>query len=93
MLVLAGDVWARGILARRLPTSLHGRILTAGGGPAPQTGRALLEGQLDRLFTGRMTSHDRALVGTGAELILVREEQVNLHEGVGVLLRYADRTA
>ncbi|MGW1376673.1 baeRF2 domain-containing protein [Streptomyces sp. NPDC002446] len=32
----------------------------------------------------------RALVGTGAELVLVPEEQLTLHEGVGVLLRYAD---
>ncbi|MGW2631564.1 baeRF2 domain-containing protein [Streptomyces chattanoogensis] len=62
VLVIAGDVWARGILARRLPKSLQGRILTAGGGPAPQAGRALLEDHLDRLFAGRITSHDRNLL-------------------------------
>jgi hypothetical protein len=32
----------------------------------------------------------RALVSTRAELVLVPEEQLRLHEGVGVLLRYAD---
>ncbi|WP_310725008.1 hypothetical protein [Streptomyces sp. N2A] len=171
-LVLAGDTWARGILARRLPTHLRSRLATAEGGGQPEPGRALLEGQLDRLFSGRMAAHDRtlletfmarrahdgacaeglaaavaalqrgqvsalflnnhpesplrlwvgpepgqlaltesdlrvygvttvreeradaaltrALVGTGAELVLVPEEQLRLREGVGVLLRYAD---
>lgn len=172
MLVLAGDVWARGILARRLPRYLRGQIATVGGSTAPQPGRALMEQQLDGLFSGRMAAHDRellgaflaqrahdgasaeglvgtvsalqrgqvralflnnhpestlrlwvgpepgqlalsedelrsygvrsvraeradaalvrALVGTGAELVLVPERQLRLREGVGVLLRYAD---
>ncbi|ALO92382.1 hypothetical protein SHL15_1205 [Streptomyces hygroscopicus subsp. limoneus] len=32
----------------------------------------------------------RALVGTGAELVVVPEQRLRLFEGVGVLLRYAD---
>lgn len=173
MLILAGDTWARGILARRLPKHLRGQITTVAASPAPQPGRALMEQQLDRLLSGRMAAHDRALlgaflaqrahdgtsaeglaatvsalqrgqvralflnnhpesplrlwvgpepsqlaltenelhsygirtvreeradaaltralVGTGAELVLVPERQLRLHEGVGVLLRYADR--
>lgn len=171
-LVLTGDIWARGILARRLPKHLRRRLFTVEAGSAPQPGRALLEEQLDRVFTGRMSAHDRALldaflaqrahdgasaeglaatvaalqrgqvkalflnhhpesplrlwvgpepsqlalvegdlrsygvesvleeradaaltralVGTGAELVLVSEQRLRLDEGVGALLRYAD---
>ncbi|TJZ44517.1 hypothetical protein FCH28_29685 [Streptomyces piniterrae] len=180
ILVLAGETWARGILARRLPGYLRARLTTAERGAAtergaePPPGRALLEEQLDHLLSGRMAAHDRALlgaflsqrahdgaiaeglaatvsalqrgqvralflnnhpespvrlwvgpepsqlavtedelrsygvrtvrreradaaltralVGTGAELILVPEDQLRLHEGVGVLLRYTDPT-
>lgn len=171
-LVLAGDVWATGILANRLPKHLRGRLTTVEAGATPLPGRALLEDQLEAVITGRMAAHDhvllasflaqqarggasaeglaatvsalqrgqvkalflnnhpesplrlwvgpqpehialtendlrtygvqaprqeradaaltRALVGTGAELVLVPEERVKLHEGIGVLLRYAD---
>jgi hypothetical protein len=169
--VVAGDVWARGILVRRLPNPLRGRVVTVEGAGESRPGRALLEHRLDSLFSGRMAEHDRsllaaflaqrardgasteglaaavsalqrgqvkalflnsppesplrlwagpepsqlalteqelrsygvqdvreeradavltrALVGTRAELVLVPEQQVRLHEGVGALLRYA----
>jgi len=172
ILVLAGDTWARGILARRLPESLRGHVLTVQGVAEPQPRRALLEHQLHHLLSGRMAAHDRillgaflaqrahdggsceglsaavsalqrgqakalllndhpesplrlwvgpepgqlaltedellsygvrdvrreradaaltrALVGTGAELVLVPERQLLLRDGVGVLLRYTD---
>ncbi|MER6524055.1 hypothetical protein [Streptomyces sp. NPDC001508] len=61
--VVAGDVWARGILVRRLPVSLRGQTVTVAGVDASQPGRALLEGQLDDLFRGRMAARDRALLG------------------------------
>jgi len=32
----------------------------------------------------------RALVGTGAELVVVEREELSLEDGVGVLLRYTD---
>ncbi|MFF4573907.1 hypothetical protein [Streptomyces sp. NPDC001410] len=169
---MAGDVWARGILVRRLPPALRGRVFTLEGAGESRPGRALLEYRLEILFSGRMAEHDRsllaaflaqrahggasaeglapavsalqrgrvkalflnnhpesplrlwagqepgqlalteqelrsyglqdvreeradavltrALVGTRAELVLVPEQQVRLHEGVGVLLRYAE---
>ncbi|MFJ9865844.1 hypothetical protein [Streptomyces sp. NPDC101165] len=172
--VVAGDMWARGILVRRLPPALRGRVCTLEGAGESRPGRALLEHRLESLFSGRMAEHDRsllaaflaqrardgasaeglapavsalqrgrvkalflnhhpesplrlwagpepgqlalteqelrsyglqdvreeradavltrALVGTRAELVLVPDEQVRLHEGVGVLLRYAERT-
>ncbi|MCK7626571.1 hypothetical protein MUU72_26305 [Streptomyces sp. RS10V-4] len=172
-LVLAGDTWARGILARRLPARLRGRLTAVGPGGAPRPGRALLEHRLDELFSGRLAARDealvdafltqralrgaaaeglpatlaalqrgqvgalfaserrapppdlwvgpepaqlaltegelrsygvgpvrrehadaalaRALVGTGAELVLVPERRLRLRDGVGALLRYADR--
>ncbi|KUL38959.1 hypothetical protein ADL22_16485 [Streptomyces sp. NRRL F-4489] len=171
-LVLAGDTWARGILARRLPARLRGRLTAVGPGGAPRPGRALLEHRLDGLFNGRLAAHDealldaflaqraqrgaaaeglpatiaalqrgqaaalfvnerreppaalwvgpepaqlaltegelrsygvgpvrreradaalaRALVGTGAELVLVPERRLRLRDGAGALLRYAD---
>ncbi|AVH55198.1 MULTISPECIES: baeRF2 domain-containing protein [Streptomyces] len=170
--VVAGDVWARGILVRRLPTPLRGRVITVKGAGESRPRRALLEHRLESLFSGRMGAHDRsllaaflaqrahngasaeglapavsalqrgqvkalflnnhpesplrlwagpepsqlalteqelrsygiqdmreeradavltrALVGTRAELVLVPEQQVRLHEGVGVLLRYTE---
>ncbi|MFE7233690.1 baeRF2 domain-containing protein [Streptomyces sp. NPDC002405] len=168
--VVAGDVWARGILVNRLPPSLRGHVTTVEGTGESVPGRALLEQRLDSLFSGRMAAHDRglldvflaqrahggataegisatvsalqrgrvkalflnnhpesplrlwvgpepgqlalteeelrsygvqdvraeradaaltrALVGTRAELVLVPERELRLHEGVGVLLRY-----
>ncbi|MFC3575850.1 hypothetical protein ACFOZ0_21720 [Streptomyces yaanensis] len=170
--VVAGDKWARGILVRRLPSTLRGQVTTVEGAGESQPGRALLEHRLEDLFSGRMAAHDRALlgaflaqraraevsaeglsatvsalqrgrvkalflnnhpesplrlwvgpepgqlalteqelrsygvqevrderadaaltralVGTKAELVLVPEGQLRLHEGVAVLLRYAD---
>ncbi|WP_432072992.1 hypothetical protein [Streptomyces wuyuanensis] len=170
--VVAGDVWARGILVHRLPASLRGQVTTVEGAGESEPGRALLEQRLDSLFQGRMAAHDRALldaflaeraregasaeglgpaasalqrgrvkalflndhpespfrlwagpepgqlaltetelrsygvrdvreeradaalaralVGTRAELVVVPERELRLHEGVGVLLRYAD---
>ncbi|MGW3951240.1 baeRF2 domain-containing protein [Streptomyces sp. NPDC004752] len=170
--VVAGDVWARGILVRRLPVPLRGQVATVERTGEPQTGRALLEQQLDGLFRGRMAVRDRALlsaflaerahdkaaveglaaavsalqrgrvkalflnnhpesqlrlwvgpepgqlalteeelrsygipevdeeradsalaralVGTGAELVVVPERELRLREGVGVLLRYGE---
>jgi hypothetical protein len=169
---VAGDVWARGILVRRLPAPLRGRITTVEGAGRSEPRRALLEHRLESLFSGRMAEHDqsllaaflvqrprdgasaeglaaavsalqggrvkalflnnhpesplrlwtgpepsqlalteqelrsygiqdvgreradaaltRALVGTKAELVVVPQQHLRLHEGVGVLLRYAD---
>ncbi|MFB7511236.1 baeRF2 domain-containing protein [Streptomyces broussonetiae] len=60
--VVAGDVWARGILIRRLPAALRGRAITVEGVGESEPGRALLEQRLTSLFTGRMAAHDRALL-------------------------------
>ncbi|MEE1767455.1 hypothetical protein PUR34_04490 [Streptomyces sp. JV185] len=60
--VVAGDVWARGILIRRLPVSLRGRVTTVEGAVESEPGRALLEQRLESLFRGRMATHDRALL-------------------------------
>ncbi|WP_369225973.1 hypothetical protein AB5J52_34445 [Streptomyces sp. R39] len=59
---VAGDVWARGILVRRLPAALRGRVTTVDGAGESEPGRALMEQCLERLFTGRMAAHDRALL-------------------------------
>ncbi|MFE1310682.1 hypothetical protein [Streptomyces sp. NPDC058755] len=42
-MVVAGDVWARGILVRRLPPTLRGRVFTLEGAGESRPGRALLE--------------------------------------------------
>ncbi|MER5202159.1 hypothetical protein [Streptomyces sp. NPDC002825] len=60
--VVAGDVWARGILIRRLPASLRGHVTTVEGAGEQRPGRALLERQLDGLFEGRLAAHDQALL-------------------------------
>ncbi|MFF3906380.1 hypothetical protein ACFYZJ_10265 [Streptomyces sp. NPDC001848] len=60
--VVAGDVWARGILVNRLPASLRGQVTTVEGAGESQPGRALLEHRLESLFSGRMAAHDRALL-------------------------------
>ncbi|MFF4097125.1 hypothetical protein ACFYYY_25640 [Streptomyces sp. NPDC001834] len=60
--VVAGDVWARGILVHRLPASLRGQVTTAEGVGKSQPGRALMEQRLESLFSGRMAAHDRALL-------------------------------
>ncbi|MGW7440317.1 baeRF2 domain-containing protein [Streptomyces sp. NPDC054849] len=171
--VVGGDDWAGNVLVRRLPRSLRDKVVRVGGHTPTDTGRALLEPQLDTVFRGRMAAHDRelvdvfigrralegpateglsttlaalqrgqvsalllnrppasslrlwagprptqlalteaellsfgvrapceeradealvrALVGTGAELVLVPESELELYEGVGALLRYTDR--
>lgn len=60
--VVAGDVWARGILVHRLPAGLRGRVVTVEGAGGSQPGRALLERPLEGFFTGRMAARDRALL-------------------------------
>ncbi|MCZ0985338.1 hypothetical protein [Streptomyces diastatochromogenes] len=60
--VVAGDVWARGILVRRLPQALLGRVVTVEGAGESRPGRALLEHRLESLFGGRMAAHDRSLL-------------------------------
>lgn len=60
--VVAGDVWARGILIHRLPAALRGRVTTVEGVGESEPGRALMEQRLESLFTGRMAAHDRALL-------------------------------
>ncbi|MFE9093911.1 hypothetical protein [Streptomyces sp. NPDC007264] len=64
IVVVAGDVWARGILVRRLPALLGGRVVTVEGAGESEPRRALLEPRLDDLFRGRMAAHDRALLGS-----------------------------
>ncbi|MEU4065753.1 hypothetical protein AB0F25_25595 [Streptomyces wedmorensis] len=170
--VVGGDEWACNVLVHRLPHALRDKVVRVGGRTPTDTGRALLEPQLDGLFRGRMAAHDRelvdvfigrraldgpvaeglaatvaalqrgqvaalllnrppasslrlwagsqptqlalseaeltffgvrapreeradealvrALVGTGAELVVVPESELGLNEGVGALLRYAD---
>ncbi|MFE0514596.1 hypothetical protein [Streptomyces sp. NPDC058964] len=60
--VVAGDVWARGILIHRLPAALRGQVTTVEGAGESEPGRALLEQRLESLLTGRMAAHDRALL-------------------------------
>ncbi|MFJ3307653.1 hypothetical protein ACIPSA_32120 [Streptomyces sp. NPDC086549] len=62
--VVAGDVWARGILVRRLPHPLRGQVITVEGAGESPPRRALLEHWLDSLFSGRMAAHDRSLLAT-----------------------------
>ncbi|MCJ1676592.1 hypothetical protein MTF65_04345 [Streptomyces sp. APSN-46.1] len=170
--LVGGDEWAGNVLVRRLPRSLRDKVVRVGGHTPTDTGRALLEPQLDTVLRGRMAAHDRelvdifigrralegpateglsatlaalqrgqvsalllnrpptsslrlwagpeptqlalteaelvsfgvrapreeradealvwALVGTGAELVLVPESELELYEGVGALLRYTD---
>ncbi|MFI8823539.1 hypothetical protein [Streptomyces sp. NPDC053431] len=170
--VVGGDEWACNVLVRRLPRGLRDSVVRVGGPTPTETGRALLEPQLDGVFRGRMAVHDRelvdlfvgrravrgpvaeglaasvaalqrgqvaalllnhppdasrrlwvgerptqlalteaelvsfgvrapreepadealvrALVGTGAELVVVPERELRLPERVGALLRYAD---
>ncbi|MFJ9848494.1 hypothetical protein [Streptomyces sp. NPDC101150] len=170
--VVGGDEWACNVLIRRLPHTLRDKVVRVGGRTPTDTGRALLEQQLDGVFRGRMAAHDRelvdifigrraldgpmteglaatvaalqrgqvsalllnrppgsslrlwvgsqptqlavteaelmsfgvrapreeradealvrALVGTGAELVVVPESELRLYEGVGALLRYTD---
>jgi hypothetical protein len=172
-LVLGGNQWACNVLARRLPDRLRASVVRVAGPTPTDTGRALLERQLEGVFGGRMAAHDRALletflarrardgataeglpatvaalqrgqvdalflndrpesslrlwvgpeptqlalaeeplssfgvetrrqeragaaliravVGTGAELVLVPEEELRLIDGIGALLRYTDR--
>ncbi|KOY53562.1 hypothetical protein [Streptomyces sp. XY332] len=173
--VVGGDAWAGNVLVRRLPHALSGKVVRVGGPTPTDTGRALLEPQLESVFRGRMAAHDRdlvnifigrralggpategmgatlaalqrgqvaalllnhlpaaslrlwtgpqpsqlalteeelitfgvrapheepaaealvrALVGTAAELVVVPADDLELDEGVGALLRYADANA
>lgn len=170
--VVAGDVWARGMLVHRLPVTLRRQVTTVEGVGESVPGRALMENRLEHLFRGHLAGRDQALVdaflaqgaregasaeglaatvsalqrgrvkalvlnnhpesplrlwigpepaqlalteqellsygvqevseeradgalartlvGTGAELVVVPEQQLRLSEGVGVLLRYTD---
>ncbi|MFF8844363.1 hypothetical protein ACF08N_16875 [Streptomyces sp. NPDC015127] len=60
--VVGGDDWACNVLVRRLPHGLQARVVRVGGATATDTGRALLEPQLNSVFRGRMSAHDRELV-------------------------------
>ncbi|MET8942777.1 hypothetical protein ABZX30_04090 [Streptomyces sp. NPDC004542] len=60
--VVAGDVWARGILVRRLPASLREDVITVEGACPSEPGRALMEQRLESVFGERMAAHDRALL-------------------------------
>ncbi|MCX5309757.1 hypothetical protein [Streptomyces sp. NBC_00154] len=61
-LVMGGDKWASNVLIRRLPHALRDMVVRVGGPTATDTGRALLEPQLNTVFHGHMAAHDRALV-------------------------------
>ncbi|MGP3966331.1 baeRF2 domain-containing protein [Streptomyces sp. 6N223] len=52
------DAWARGALVNRLPGRLRDRVVPVGAGAA-SAGRALLEGELAAVLTGRLSEHDR----------------------------------
>lgn len=60
--VVGGDEWACNVLIRRLPHTLRDKVVRVGGRTPTDTGRALLEQQLDGVFRGRMAAHDRELV-------------------------------
>ncbi|MEU1866574.1 hypothetical protein [Streptomyces gardneri] len=60
--VVGGDEWACNVLVRRLPHALRDKVVRVGGRTPTDTGRALLEPQLDGVFRGRMAAHDRELV-------------------------------
>ncbi|WP_225840031.1 hypothetical protein [Streptomyces sp. NK08204] len=60
--VVAGDVWARGILVRRLPAVLRAQVTTVEGAGESEPRRALLEHRLEDLFRGRMAAHDQSLL-------------------------------
>ncbi|WP_351227394.1 hypothetical protein [Streptomyces sp. NPDC002133] len=60
--VVGGDKWACSVLVRRLPERLRTRVVRVGGPTPTDTGRALLEAQLEDVFRGCMAEHDRALV-------------------------------
>ncbi|MFH8475733.1 hypothetical protein [Streptomyces sp. NPDC018000] len=60
--VVAGDVWARGILVHRLPAFLRRQVTPVEGVGESQPGRALMERRLESLFSGLMAAHDRALL-------------------------------
>ncbi|MGW7368063.1 baeRF2 domain-containing protein [Streptomyces sp. NPDC054841] len=62
--VIGGDEWACGVLVRRLPDRLRDRVVRVGGETPTDTGRALLEPQLETVFRGHMAIHDRVLVET-----------------------------
>ncbi|MER5182029.1 hypothetical protein ABT009_27355 [Streptomyces sp. NPDC002896] len=65
VIVVCGEVWARGVLLHRLPRRLSERTVVAEGGTGEDgDGRALLEGELAELFRGRMAVRDRAQAET-----------------------------
>ncbi|MGW2559167.1 baeRF2 domain-containing protein [Streptomyces sp. NPDC001514] len=64
VVVVGGDKWACRVLVRRLPDRLRTRVVRVGGPTPTETGRALLEAQLEAVLRGRMAEHDRALVET-----------------------------
>ncbi|OAH12804.1 baeRF2 domain-containing protein [Streptomyces jeddahensis] len=65
VIVVCGEVWARGVLLHRLPRRLSERVVVAEGVAGEDgEGRALLEGELVELFRGRMAARDRAQAGT-----------------------------
>ncbi|MFD9030077.1 hypothetical protein ACFVZW_02750 [Streptomyces sp. NPDC059567] len=60
--VVGGDEWACNVLVRRLPRTLRDRVVRVGGRTPTETGRALLEPQLEAVFRGHMAAHDWQLV-------------------------------
>ncbi|GGT46544.1 baeRF2 domain-containing protein [Streptomyces purpureus] len=60
--VMGGDEWACNVLIRRLPQTLRDKVVRVGGRTPTDTGRALLEPQLDAVFRGHIAAHDRELV-------------------------------
>lgn len=81
------------LLLNRPPGSWSSLRLWAGSQP---TQLALTEAEL-MSFGVRAPREERAdealvraLVGTGAELVVVPESELRLYEGVGALLRYTD---
>ncbi|MFF0431583.1 hypothetical protein ACFYU9_05030 [Streptomyces sp. NPDC004327] len=60
--VVGGNEWACNVLIRRLPRTVRDRVVRVGGPTPTDTGRALLEPQLDRVFRGHLAAHDRELV-------------------------------
>jgi hypothetical protein len=63
VIVLGGDVWARGVLSHKLPRRLRDRVIsTEDHGPVAAPGRALLETELSDVLRGRRRARDQARI-------------------------------
>jgi len=60
VVVLTGDIWARGVLVHALPKRLRERVIgVEADAREPGAERALLEDELEELFRGRLAARDQ----------------------------------